>query len=192
MPRTKEFDPDEALDKAMHTFWAKGYYDTSVRDLVTSTGVGPYGLYSTFEDKHGLYLAALDRYRDTVTRAILDELESQDGFGAVQRAFEKALTMMSEDNRHIGCLMCMTAVELAPHDSQAADRVTRHMALLSKAFRGAVEQAMQTGEIKEGQDPKVLSEYLTATLYGTGVLLRAGQSTAYVKRYVRTALEGLR
>lgn len=191
MPRPKEFDPEDALEKAMHTFWAKGYYDTSVRDLVTATGVGPYGLYSTFEDKHGLYLAALDRYRDTVTRALLDELKTQDGLVAIRSAFDRALEIMRKDHEHIGCLMCMTAVELAPHDRQAADKVARHMALLTKAFRGAVEQAMRAGDIKDGKDPETLAEYLTTTLYSTGVLLRAGQSAAYVQRHVRTALDGL-
>ena len=30
MPRPKKFEPDAALDKAMHLFWEKGYAGTSV------------------------------------------------------------------------------------------------------------------------------------------------------------------
>ena len=175
----------------MHTFWAKGYYDTSIRDLVTSTGVGPYGLYSTFEDKHGVFMAALDRYRETVTRAILVELETPDGLAAIRCAFDRALEIMGKDRGHLGCLMCTTAVELAPHDSQAADRVRRHMALLSKAFRGAVERGQQKGDVPKRKDAAALAEYLTTSLYSIGMLMRAGQSAAYVKRYARTVIEGL-
>ncbi|MDJ0896698.1 MAG: helix-turn-helix domain-containing protein, partial [Alphaproteobacteria bacterium] len=41
----------------MHQFWAKGYHDTSIRDLVERTGVNYYGLYGEFESKRGLFLA---------------------------------------------------------------------------------------------------------------------------------------
>ena len=75
MARPKEFDPEDALDKAMQQFWAKGYHDTSIRDLVDRTGVNYYGLYAAFENKRGLFLAALDRYRDTITTEIIGELK---------------------------------------------------------------------------------------------------------------------
>ena len=74
MARPKEFEPQEALDKAMRQFWAKGYHDTSIRDLTARTGVNQYGLYGVFGNKLGLYLSALDRYRDTVTAEALEML----------------------------------------------------------------------------------------------------------------------
>ena len=85
MARPREFDADEALDKAMHLFWAKGYYDTSIRDLVEATGVNYYGLYGTFESKHGLFLAALDRYRAKVTSQIVRELNRPGGYAGKSR-----------------------------------------------------------------------------------------------------------
>ena len=39
MGRLKAFDPDDALDRAMRTFWQHGYDATSVDDIVVSTGV---------------------------------------------------------------------------------------------------------------------------------------------------------
>lgn len=192
MARPKEFVPEEALDKAMHTFWAKGYHDTSIRDLVRSTGVNQYGLYSTFTDKHGLFLAALDRYRDTVASAILSEMRGPEtGLTVIRRAFDRALEIVQEANGHRGCLMCMTAVELAPHDSQAADRVSRSMALLRRGFRRAIKRAQQSGEIAPTKDPRALAEFLATTVFSAGMLMRAGQDDAYVKRHIRTALQTL-
>ena len=74
MARPKEFEPDEALERAMHQFWATGYHDTSIRDLVARTGVNYYGLYGEFENKRGLFLASLDLYAKTVTAAVIREL----------------------------------------------------------------------------------------------------------------------
>lgn len=197
MARPREFDPEDAIETAMQTFWAKGYAETSMRDLVAATGVAPYGLYSTFEDKDGLFLAALDRYRDTVTRTILDALtEADGGLPAIRLAFDRAVKLMSRGEGN-GCLMAVTAVERAPLDHEAADKVARHMALLSQGFRGAVERAQQAGDIPSPEDASAndanaLADYLTATLYTAGLLLRAGKSPAAVRRTVRIALQALR
>ena len=63
MPRTKEFDPEVALERAMELFWRRGYATTSVADLVAHLGVARASLYSTFGTKHDLYVAALERYK---------------------------------------------------------------------------------------------------------------------------------
>jgi TetR/AcrR family transcriptional repressor of nem operon len=39
MARTREFSPPEALDKAMRVFWEKGYFGTSIEDLVSRYGL---------------------------------------------------------------------------------------------------------------------------------------------------------
>lgn len=62
MARPKEFDVDQVLDRATELFWTKGYEETSMRELEEGLGVGRQSLYSTFGDKHELFLAALDRY----------------------------------------------------------------------------------------------------------------------------------
>ncbi|OBY25021.1 TetR/AcrR family transcriptional regulator [Leisingera sp. JC1] len=66
MGRHKEFDPDDAVEAALKVFWRKGYHDASLQDLIAGTGVKNYGLYSVFGSKHGLYLAAFDRYNRDV------------------------------------------------------------------------------------------------------------------------------
>ena len=62
MARPKQFDRDEALERAMAVFWRRGYEGTSVRDLVEHMGINRGSLYDTFGDKRTLFLAAVDRY----------------------------------------------------------------------------------------------------------------------------------
>lgn len=192
MARPKEFDPTDALDKAMAVFWAKGYHDTSIRDLVDATGVNYYGLYSTFDDKNGLFLAALDRYRDVVTRRILAALdEPGSGIAAIGEALETAIHIIMPADGHCGCLMCNTAIELAPFDKVARRKVRRHMELLRKAFSGAVVRAQRAGEIASERDTEALADYLTTTVYSLGVLARTGATESQLRRHVRTSLEAL-
>ena len=75
MPRPKAFDPDAALQKAMQVFWERGYEATSVDDLVQCMGINRFSLYSTFGGKHQLFVAALERYHDTIVADLVGELE---------------------------------------------------------------------------------------------------------------------
>ncbi|CAM5304009.1 hypothetical protein SVIOM74S_00836 [Streptomyces violarus] len=78
MARTKEFDPDAALQSALELFWRRGYEATSMSDLVEHLGIGRASIYATFGSKHELYLKALDRYAETRDPSLLAEL-SQPG-----------------------------------------------------------------------------------------------------------------
>jgi TetR/AcrR family transcriptional regulator, transcriptional repressor for nem operon len=67
VPRTKEFETGDALDAAMQLFWRKGYAATSLRDLLDGMGIGYGSFYNAFGDKHALFLASLDRFRELRT-----------------------------------------------------------------------------------------------------------------------------
>src|ERR1700743_2734758 len=62
MSRTKEFDPDAVLQKALELFWERGAEATTMADLVSPLGIARASIYATFGDKHSLYVRALDRY----------------------------------------------------------------------------------------------------------------------------------
>ena len=65
MARPREFDIDEALERAMDVFWTKGYDGASLQDLLEAMNIARGSLYKAFQDKHSVYLAALDRYDRT-------------------------------------------------------------------------------------------------------------------------------
>ncbi|MFO0765782.1 MAG: helix-turn-helix domain-containing protein [Nitrospiraceae bacterium] len=59
MARPKEFNPAEALDKAMHVFWRKRAMEaTSMEDLLTAMDINRGSLYATFGNKRELFLKA--------------------------------------------------------------------------------------------------------------------------------------
>src|SRR5438045_69567 len=60
--RPRAFDPDAALDRAMHVFWAKGYEGTSLSDLTRAMRINRPSLYAAFGNKEQLFKKVLDRY----------------------------------------------------------------------------------------------------------------------------------
>ena len=117
MPRPKAFDPDAALQKAMHVFWERGYEATSVQDLVEGMGINRFSLYSTFGNKHQLFVTVLERYCATIGANLVGDLEhSAAGLTAIRQFFTRLVDFFASAKGWRGCLMTNTAVELAPHD----------------------------------------------------------------------------
>src|SRR5256714_15658440 len=104
MARPKEFDRDEALQKAMEVFWSRGYEAASINDLVKHMGINRQSLYDTFGDKHALYLQALDRYREVEGRKMFELLEQP---GSVKKSlrqlFEGTVEKALCDEQRRGC-----------------------------------------------------------------------------------------
>jgi len=59
MARTKEFDPEVVLDRALDLFWQRGYEATSLSDLTRAMGINAPSLYAAFDCKEALFGEAL-------------------------------------------------------------------------------------------------------------------------------------
>jgi len=66
--RPRKFDRDDVVSKAMHVFWANGYSQTSIDDLVEETNVGAQSLYNAFGNKEEIFVQALNLYLSTNER----------------------------------------------------------------------------------------------------------------------------
>src|SRR6266511_2566188 len=173
MPRAKAFDPDEALQKAMQIFWEHGYGATSVEALVQGMGVNRFSLYSTFGGKHQLFVAALERYRDTIVADLVGELEhAASGRAAIRQFFTRLVNFFASAHGWRGCLFTNTAVELAPHDPQAAAKVQAYVVRLEEAFYRALLQAKQTGQVAGSSNCRDLARFLTGSALGLRVLTK--------------------
>jgi TetR/AcrR family transcriptional repressor of nem operon len=188
--RTKEFDPDAALQSALELFWRRGYEATSMADLVEHLGIGRASIYATFGSKHELYLSALDRYAETRDPLLLAEL-SQPGptlpaVRAVVRRFAAEAT--SPQDRMNGCFVTNTAAELAPHDSAAARRVQVSWEHLETLLHSALVRAQAQGELPADRDPRALARMLLVLLQGVRIVGKASSDPARVRDAVEQAL----
>ncbi|ARZ66865.1 TetR/AcrR family transcriptional regulator [Streptomyces sp. HU2014] len=172
MARTKEFDPDAALQSALELFWERGYEATSMADLVEHLGVARASLYATFGNKHELYLKALERYGEQST--VLEEL-SRPGpaLPAVRALIRRFADESACDELRRGCFITNTAVELAPRDPDAGRRVERSWDGMETALTSALLRARAQGELPAGRDPAGLARMLFVLMQGMRVVGKA-------------------
>src|SRR5437879_13191066 len=123
MARHKEFDSDEALNKAMEVFWSRGYEAASIQDLVKNMGINRQSLYDTFGDKHALYLQTLDRYREVEGRRMLELLGPPGSVKKTRRlSFEGVIERALCDRPRRGCCMGNAVSESAGRCKETAAR----------------------------------------------------------------------
>lgn len=192
MPRTREFDPDKALEDAMDVFWQKGYSATSVEDLVRATGVNRYGLYDVYGSKHGLFVAALKRYHRIVVSQAIAELERPGaGLAAIHAVFDRIVERVGSGRATYGCLLCNTAEEVAPFDADAAEVVAAYQHRLARGFERAVDVARRKGDVPRDVKPREIGRYLAGLIQGASYLARSPAAPREIEDFVRVGLRVL-
>ncbi len=171
MARSKEFEENEVLDKAMKLFWEQGYEKTSLTDLVEHMGVHRRSLYDTFGDKHTLFLKAMDRFRDKVNAELTGEVKrSKTATEALQLIF--SFIINGEEDSPSGCLMVNSAVELAMRDTDVDLKSTESFALSEQLFKDIILWGQQDGEFSSDYKADDLAEHLHSVCVGLRVMTR--------------------
>jgi len=192
MPWEKKFDVEEVLEKAMRTFWGRGYEATSMQDLVDVTGINRGSLYATYRDKHALFLAALRMYAERIHHKRLADLASR--FGpreAIRRAFLAFIPQASEEGGCRGCFLTNTALELAPHDPDAGRIVVQAQQQTEAYFERLIRKGKAEGEVAPHVDPAKSASALLALLIGISVLARSRPERALLQSIVDDAVRRL-
>jgi len=143
MGRSREFDTDKALDGAMDIFWRQGYGATNLPDLLCAMGITRGSFYKAFLDKETAFLAALDRYDQTVIAAGEAMLGSCPG----PRAEDCLVAFFTADpDARRGCFICNAMVELAPENPRVAERTAAMSDRLRRAIRGVLARFEVSGD----------------------------------------------
>lgn len=189
MPWEKNFDVEQALNRAMQTFWARGYEATSIQDLVNATGVNRASLYATYGDKREIFLASLKKYDSSVRKKMLSELSNADRpREAIEAVFDKFISQSSNANANWGCLITNTALELAAHDAEIARFVNAAQDDMARFFEGMIERGKIAGQIDAQVDAGQLARMILAILLGLLVMLRSRPDANYLNEIKSSAL----
>ena len=181
MGRSKEFDENVVLQKAMELFWKQGYEKTSLNDLVEHMGIHRRSLYDTFGDKRTLFLKTMDFYEELVRNKIQAiVLKAETAKQAIRFIFD--FIIEGYEDKQWGCLTVNSATELALMDKEIKERIERTFMQTEQLIADLVRKGQQAGEISREYEPEVLAEVLHNTLHGIRVQLRISASKEKLHR----------
>lgn len=181
MGRSREFDENVVLQKAMELFWEHGYEKTSLSDLVEHMGIHRRSLYDTFGDKHTLFLRTIDCYNELIKNKIQAEIShAETSKQAIQIIFD--FMIEGYEDRQWGCLIVNSATEMALRDKEVEEKTEEAFMQMEHFLADLVRKGQQTGEFSCDYDAEVLAEILQNTLLGIRVLLRTTASKEKMHR----------
>ncbi|MDU1573603.1 MAG: TetR/AcrR family transcriptional regulator [Pantoea sp.] len=174
--RPKTFDRDAALDKALTLFWTHGYEGTSLSDLVAATGAKAPTLYAEFENKEGLFRAAMERYieRFSAERNAALQDESKSVAEAIEGWFRATAACFTNCDTPAGCFFICTSTALSSSSSEIAHMLRQQHDAQQQTLLDFLTARQQRGDIPAQVDILSLARYLACMLQGMSVRAREG------------------
>lgn len=191
MARTIEFDRDQVLENAMHTFWRKGYSLTSIPNLVDATSLNPGSIYAAFDSKEGLFLETLEYYGKKSLQAFQVMIAES---SSPVNGIENFLTHLVENNsskNNCGCLVVNTLLEMSSHNKKISETAKKQLEAVENELLLVLEDAQSQNEISKNKDLNVLAKYLMVNIWGLRVLAKTNPETKQTKQIVTQILQTL-
>ena len=190
MARPRAFDETDALQKALDTFWHRGYGATSVEDLVAATGLNRASLYATFGDKHRLFMRALRQYQQQSCQALMALTDRPEVAAPVRirRVLELLMSQAHADEHQRGCFLVNATTERVPHDAETQALVRENQQFLETLLTNVLSQGQERGEVRSTAAPQAQARLLLSVLNGMRVLAKTDPDPQLLRDVVNTAL----
>ena len=118
MARKKQYNEDEVLEKAMHLFWKNGYEATSMQMLEKEMGINKFSIYSSFGNKHSLFLESLKQYKSRVNSTFEKFKKGTNGIEDIKQFFYDSVSSNFNDDNLKGCFVTNTYNEFSETEDE--------------------------------------------------------------------------
>lgn len=185
----KQFDPKQALEKAMQLFWAKGYAATGMAELQQQMGIGRKSLYDTFGNKRQLFIKALQLYSNSVINQSFRELNKEgsplENVQSLMRTLQERHSMPESK----GCLLGVSMAQFCTDDAEMAEVLRRHIKGVEDAYYKAFKRAQVVGELDGNTKIRDLARLYTGIQQGLALIGRVQETPEVPTSIVNAALE---
>src|SRR6267143_796599 len=186
--RPRAFDPDAALERAMHVFWGKGYEGASLSDLTRAMRINRPSLYAAFGKKEQLFRKVLDRYMDGPVAYFGKALAAPKARDVVEEIFLGTARMADDARIPAGCLMVQGALACGDAAGSVRREVAKRRAASEAALRHRLQRAKREGDLPKNADPAELARYVMTVVRGMAVQSAGGASRDQLRRIAQMAL----
>ncbi|KAA9135970.1 TetR/AcrR family transcriptional regulator [Microbacterium caowuchunii] len=186
--RPREFDPEEALERAVRVFWEQGYEGTSLTDLTGAMGVSKPSLYAAFGNKEQLFQKALERYTAGPGSYAARALQQPTARGVAEALLRGAVEATTHPHHPHGCMGVQAALATGDGGRPAHDTLVEWRNATGVDFEARFRRAVEEGDLPSDIDPASLARYLTTVGFGIAVQAASGVGRAELQDVVDIAL----
>jgi AcrR family transcriptional regulator len=168
------------VEKSMRLFCLKGFYNTSIDDILKATGLTKGGLYGHFSSKEDIWYAVYDEalriWREIVFKGIHSK---SDPLQCIQILTENDIkNKLGNDVFEGGCFFHRMLVEFSGQSLTMSNHILKGFRQLSELLRNWLEQAHQQGLLKENLNFEEIANYIIIGLNGAAALYASSRNPA--------------
>jgi len=171
------------IEQAAPVFNQRGYWGSSLRDLMEATGLEKGGIYNHFRSKDELAAAAFDhnveQMRQRIRSALAGRRQAVDRLRAINDVYRDFAT---DPPFAGGCPILNAATESDDTHPELRQKVQRAMAELREdTVARIVTRGIERGELRPGTDPDAAATVIMSTLEGALMLSQLYRDPSYVE-----------
>jgi TetR/AcrR family transcriptional repressor of nem operon len=187
------------IEKSMQLFSVKGYFNTSIADIVKASGLTKGGLYGHFRNKQEIWYAVYDEcvkiWKSIVFQGVRD---ISDPLARIERVIENSLkNYLGAGVFEGGCFLLNSLVELSGQSSAMNHHVLKGFKGFSELLILWLGEAEQKGMLRDGLNLGEVANFLVVSLNGAAPLYAASkdpavwqQTMAQLHFYLQTLRKG--
>jgi AcrR family transcriptional regulator len=186
--RPREFDTDEALDRALEVFWRKGYEGASISELTEAMGINRPSLYAAFGNKEELFRKALDRYAAGPAAYAYKALEKPTARAVAESILRGAADALTDPHYPHGCLGVQGALSCGDAAQSIKEEVCARQSAWEAELRARLERAKRDGDLPQDANCADLALFIATVARGMAVQAAGGAKRQQLRKVADLAL----
>ena len=174
------------IEKSLQLFCVKGYYNTSINDILEATGLTKGGLYGHFSSKEDIWYAVYDEALRIWRQVIFKDIHSKSSpLERIETFIENDIkNKLGNDIFEGGCFFHSMLVELSGQSDAMSRHILAGFMQLDGLLCSWLEQADQQGMLKQGLNFKEIANYIIISLNGAAALYASSRDPAILDHTV--------
>lgn len=158
------------LKRARKALIVRGFYNTSINDIISATGVKKGNLYYHFASKEELGIAVLQDAKDEFFQILTAAFVGRSPLERVENFLDVILNEQRDRNFVGGCLFGNTALEMSDNNSKFAKIINELFISWADIIEGHLKEAVANGEFISPFTPWQLATLIIASIEG-GIMM---------------------
>ena len=175
------------IENSLQLFSVKGYYNTSISDILDASGLTKGGLYGHFASKEDIWYAVYDEAVSIWKGIVFNGIRNDaDPLKRIEKFIENDMhDYLGADIFEGGCFFLNMLVELSGQSPSMSKQILRGFVRLSGLLRSWLEEADQKGLLQAGLDFKEIANFIIISLNGAAALYISSHDRSILGQTIR-------
>lgn len=183
---------EKVVESAQKLFHLNGFHNTSIDDILESTGVTKSNLYYHFKSKEELGLVILEkRIREYEDRFFSDTFEntSLTPQRKLKKYYKKVTAYHEKLECKNGCPFGNLALEMSDTNEKFRSLLSEFFNHWQKVIEKCIKEGIELKEFRSDISPKIISEMILSHLEGAILLAKTHRSIAPLSSGSKTIMK---